>query len=333
MSGGSHAERSTLITTDTEAFASSFAEDVAAGLSSRPKSLPCIYFYDYEGSLLFEKICALPEYYLTRAEARILRDHSEEIISHVPRDSTLVELGCGSCVKTQYIIEEFLSKSDRLTYSPIDISRKMLKETSISLLETYDELEVIAVAAEYCEGLKKLGMRGGRPKLVLWLGSSIGNFDMTGAVSFIENMLRSMSPEDRLLIGFDLMKDREVLECAYNDAAGITARFNLNLLRRINRELGGEFDLGSFHHEAVYNESKSRIEMYLVSRRDQDVRIDVLDRSYHFDCGERIHTENSHKFLPETIRTLAEKAGLRLIDQWSDDREYFSLVMFGTKKT
>jgi dimethylhistidine N-methyltransferase len=329
MDRAGHAKRSTLITTDTRASVDSFAEDVAAGLGSSPKRLPCVYFYDYQGSLLFEEICALPEYYLTRAEARILQSCSEEIISHVPPDSVLVELGSGSCVKTRYLIEGLLARYTRLTYSPIDVSQKMLKQSSMSLLKAYDDLEVIAVAAEYGEGLQRLDMRSDRPKFILWLGSSIGNFDMDEAADFVKNLLGSMSPEDRLLIGFDLEKERGILERAYDDPGGVTARFNLNLLRRINRELGGEFDLAGFTHEAVYNENKMRIEMYIVSSVDQDVRIAALGTSFHFSRGERIHTENSHKFTSETIGRLAERAGLKVIDQWYDDEKYFSLAMFG----
>lgn len=331
MTEGSSAERSVLITTDTESRINSFAEDVAAGLSGNPKSIPCVYFYDYQGSVLFEQICGLPEYYLTRAEAQILRDHSADIISHLPSGSMLVELGCGSCVKTQYIIEELLGKDVRLTYSPIDISPKMLRETSAALLETYRELQVIAVAAEYCEGLEKLDIKSGAPKLILWLGSSIGNFHMDDAASFVRDLQQTMSSRDRLLIGFDLVKDRKVMESAYNDASGVTAGFNLNLLRRINRELGGEFDLGRFRHEALYNDDQSRVEMYLVSKDEQDVEVSMLKTTFHFRRGERIHTENSHKFSPDSILALAGRAGLETVDQWYDDRAYFTLVMFETR--
>jgi L-histidine N-alpha-methyltransferase len=332
MDGAGRARRSTIITTDTASLAGSFAEDVAAGLAGSPKSLPCVYFYDYRGSLIFEEICNLPGYYLTAAEAEILKEHSEEIIAHVPEGPMLVELGSGSCVKTQYIIEELLNTCDRLTYSPIDISRKMLSESSMSLLETYDDLEVIAVAAEYGEGLRRLDMQSGRPKLILWLGSSIGNFEIDEAVAFIRNLVASMSPADRLLIGFDLRKDREVLERAYNDSRGVTARFNLNLLARINRELGGSFSLHCFRHEAVFNDEKSRIEMYLKSMLDQDIRIAALDASFHFDRGERIHTENSHKFSEQSIRTIGVGSGLEVIETWGDSRGYFCLAMFGMRE-
>lgn len=321
-------DRSTIITTDIESLADSFAEDVAAGLGASPKHLPCVYFYDYRGSLIFEEICRLPEYYLTDAEAQILKTFSEEIISYPPQNSLLVELGSGSCMKTRYIIEELLNQYDKVTYSPIDISQKMLKESAMSLLEIYDDLQIISVAAEYREGLRRLNMRSGQPKLILWLGSSIGNFEMAEAVGFLKSIVKFLAPRDFFLIGFDLNKDRSILDRAYNDSRGVTARFNLNLLSRINRELGGEFELDLFSHEAVYNEEGSRVEMYLVSACEQEVYISALDRCYHFAKDERIHTENSHKFSLETIETLARRAGMSIVRQWRDDREYFCLTLF-----
>jgi L-histidine N-alpha-methyltransferase len=324
--------RSTIITTDTQSFARSFAEDVDQGLSTSPKHLPCIYFYDYRGSLLFEEICRLPEYYLTGVEAQILRTFSEEIISYMQPDCLLVELGSGSCTKTQCLIEELLRQYDRVTYSPIDISQEMLNQSAMSLLKRYDNLEVISVAAEYEEGLYHLGAHTDQPKLILWLGSSIGNFELREAMSFLRSIFESLAPEDLFLIGFDLKKDRRILEKAYNDSRGVTAEFNLNLLYRINRELGGRFDPERFSHQAIYNEEKSRIEMYLVSSCEQEVYVADFDRSYHFDKGERIHTENSHKYSLEAIGTLADRVGMRMARQWLDPREYFCLTLFATDR-
>jgi dimethylhistidine N-methyltransferase len=321
-----------MITTDVEAFARTFAEDVDRGLSSVPKYLPCIYFYDYQGSVLFEKICDLPEYYLTGAEASILRAYSEEITSHLPPGSALVELGSGSCVKTEYLIEELLVRYGKVTYSPIDISRKMLKESARSLIERYEDLEVISVAAEYREGIRQIEMRMDRPKLILWLGSSIGNFEPDEAVVFLKSIVELLAPEDLFLIGFDLDKEKSILEHAYNDDAGVTARFNLNLLARINRQLEGEFDLDLFRHEAVYNQEKSRVEMFLVSLRDQEVSIADCGRRYAFKKGERIHTENSHKFSLKAIESISRRAGMRIVKQWLDDMEYFCLTLFGPKR-
>ena len=328
MQQSSAGKRSTMITTDIESFARSFAQDVDRGLSATPKHLPCVYFYDYQGSLLFERICSLPEYYLTGAEATILRTFSDEIASYLPPETALVELGSGSCVKTEYIIEELLEQYGKVVYSPIDVSRRMLKESAAFLLERYAELEIISVAAEYDEGIRLLEMHLDRPKLVLWLGSSIGNFEPAEAAEFLKNIVRLLAPGDLFLIGFDLAKDRGTLERAYNDPGGVTARFNLNLLSRINRELGGRFDTKRFAHKAVYNEERARIEMYLVSKCDQDVPIADLDRIYHFDKKERIHTENSHKFSLEAIDALSREAGLPLVKQWLDDRRYFCLTLF-----
>jgi dimethylhistidine N-methyltransferase len=306
----------------------SFADEVSRGLGAALKSLPCLYFYDYRGSQLFEEICGLPEYYLTDAEAEILKASARDIVSRIPAGCLLVELGSGSCTKTRYIIEEMLGRHDGLTFSPIDISRKMLRESAISLSETYRDLEVIPVAAEYSDGLRRLDSRVRQPKLIMWLGSSIGNFEFEEAVGFLRDIVEALSPEDHLLIGFDLEKDGAVLEKAYNDSRGVTADFNLNLLRRINRELGGEFDLGRFEHEAVYDEKRKRIEMYLVSGCDQAVHIAALGRSYRFARGERIHTESSHKFSPDAIETLAARTGMRIVEHWTDARDYFNLTLF-----
>ena len=321
-------DRSIMITTDIESFTDSFARDVDRGLKASPKHLPCLYFYDYRGSLLFEQICRLPEYYLTRAETDILKTHSEDIISHLPEDILLVELGSGSCIKTELIIEELSNQHDKITYSPIDISRKMLKESSDALLEKFEDLEIISVAAEYHEGLRRLDTHSEQPKLILWLGSSIGNFEKEEALRFLRRISETSSQGDFLLIGFDLDKDKNVLEKAYNDSQNVTAAFNLNLLARINRELGGEFDLESFVHQAVYNEKKSRIEMYLISCCDQDVFIADMNQSYHFEKNERIHTENSHKFSLKSIEHLADQAGLQTIKQWFDSKNYFNLTLF-----
>jgi L-histidine N-alpha-methyltransferase len=328
MEQSSAEDRSTMITTDVASFTRSFAEDVDEGLSATPKYLPCIYFYDYQGSLLFEKICRLPEYYLTDAEAAILRTFSEEITSYLPPETALVELGSGSCVKTKYIIEELLDQYGKVVYSPIDISRRMLRESTMSLLERYAELEVISVAAEYDEGIRQVETHLDQPKLILWLGSSIGNFEFRDAVEFLKSIVRLLAPEDLFLVGFDLVKARSILENAYNDPMGVTARFNLNLLSRINRELRGEFNLDLFTHRAIYNKRRSRIEMHLVSRCKQDIYVGDLASSYHFDEGETIHTENSHKFTLEAIEAISRQAGMSVVKQWLDDREYFCLALF-----
>jgi len=321
-------ERATMITTNTEDLIHSFANDVDEGLKDTPKHIPCLYFYDYRGSLLFEDICQLPEYYLTRAETDILETYSEEIISYFPSDTLLVELGSGSSIKTRLIIEELLNQHNKASYSPIDISQKMLRESSISLLEKYPNLEIISVAAEYDEGLRQLDMHSDRPKLILWLGSSIGNFKPEEAIDFLKNIVKILSPNDFFLIGFDLQKEKYRLLKAYNDAQDVTAEFNLNLLSRINRELGGEFDLDNFMHQAVYNEEKNRIEMYLISTCEQEIYIADLNSCYHFNKNERIHTENSHKFSLNDIDNLSDQVGIKVFRQWFDSKKYFNLTLF-----
>ncbi len=332
MSNVTVLERATMITINIEDLIHSFANDVDEGLKDTPKHIPCLYFYDYKGSLLFEDICQLPEYYLTRAETEILETYSEEIISYFPSDTLLVELGSGSSIKTRLIIEELLNQHNKASYSPIDISRKMLRESSISLLEEYPNLEIISVAAEYDEGLRQLNMHSEQPKLILWLGSSIGNFKPEEAIDFLKNIVKMMSPNDFFLIGFDLQKEKNLLLKAYNDAQDVTAQFNLNLLSRINRELGGEFDLDKFMHQAVYNEEKNRIEMYLISTCEQEIYIADLNSCYHFNKNERIHTENSHKFSLKDIDNVADQVGMTVFNQWFDSKKYFNLTLFKPNK-
>jgi len=310
----------------------SFARDVERGLGDSPKHLDCRFFYDYEGSLLFEEICGLPEYYQTKTEMQILESGADEIIGGLSEDVVLVELGSGSSVKTTVIIEALIARHGRASYTPIDISRSMLEESAALLRKKYCGLEIVSIAAEYRAGLKQLRNFDKRPELILWLGSSIGNFERGAAVEFLKDITAGLSPRDRLLIGFDLVKDTEVLKAAYNDSRGVTAAFNLNLLVRINRELGGSFDIDAFEHIAEYNTEKERIEMYLVSVKDQDVRIENIDDTFHFDESERIHTENSHKYTHEVIEEIANESGLHIIRQWQDPKRMFNLTLFAPTK-
>ncbi len=311
-----------------EALRAAFARDVRAGLTASPKRLPCCYFYDDEGSRLFEAICELPEYYLTRAEREILQEHAGELVSRFPERITLVELGSGSAAKTRILIDAFLRRRETLRYVPVDISGSALEDSARSLLRDYPALEILAVAGEYHDGIHHLAAEADHPKLILWLGSSIGNLDRPAAATFLRRLRSTMSPRDRLLVGIDLRKDRAVLEPAYDDTQGVTARFNLNLLTRINRELGGTFDLQSFRHSAVYDEEAGRIEMYLISMRAQSVWIEHLGLTASFAAGEAIHTENSHKYSSAEIEALAADAGLGIEQQWRDADRCFSLNLF-----
>jgi len=317
--------RLTILDLASETHAASFAEAVQAGLTAAPKSIPCRYFYDEEGSKLFEEICTLPEYYLTRAEAEILRQRAGELVTHLPLGATLLELGSGSAAKTRIIIEAFLDRQGTLRYMPIDLSPGMLEKSSRRMVEEYPGLEVRAVVGEYHHGLRRIREDSDTAKLILWLGSNIGNLHRLEAAAFLRQVRVGMRPEDRMLVGVDLRKDRAVLERAYDDSRGVTARFNLNLLARINRELGGRFEPEHFRHSAVYAEEIGRIEMYLVSTRQQKVRVEALSLEVHFANEERVHSENSYKYCLAEIDALVSAAGFRLAARWLDRAGRFSV--------
>jgi dimethylhistidine N-methyltransferase len=306
-----------------------FANDVAAGLRAEPKHLSCRYFYDREGSRLFEAICELPEYYLTRAETEILQSHAREIASLFSGDLTVVELGSGSAVKTRLLLDALLP-GRRVRYVPIDICRPVLEESAAGLLERFPTLEIVAVAAEYHQGLRHLRSECDRPRLILWLGSNIGNFTRTEATAFLRRIRDPMTPADRMLVGVDLRKDRAILEPAYDDAAGVTAAFNLNLLARINQELNGNFDMNAFQHRAIYNQDLGRIEMYLDSTRDQTVTIGRIGLTVPFAAGEPVHTENSYKYSLAEINAVATDAGLQDKCFWQDAAGRFNLHLLAT---
>jgi L-histidine N-alpha-methyltransferase len=246
----------------------------------------------------------------------------------------LVELGSGSASKTRLVVEALLRRHGQLRFIPVDISRSILKESSMALVEDYDELQVLAVAGEYHDGLAYLRnedrLKGaqGPPRLILWLGSNVGNFDRADAIHFLQRLHTAMRPGDQLLAGIDLRKDQASLVAAYDDRAGVTAAFNKNILRRINRELGGHFDLDLFCHEARWNEVEGRIEMHLVSDCPQSVLIDDIDLVVSFAKGESIHTENSYKYSLPEIDALAKEAGFITDSQWFDSARRFSLNLW-----
>lgn len=321
------AERFTLFAASSRNRLAAFSRDVRIGLTHSPKFLSCCYFYDAEGSQLFEDICDLPEYYLTRAERAIFEAHADEWLAPLPAGTMLVELGSGNAAKTRLLIERLLRRQDTLQYVPIDICRVVLEESARALLADFPHLTVTALAAEYQEGLRHLQSLAAPAKLLLWLGSNIGNFDRPDAIAFLRQVRECLTPADRLLVGIDLRKDRSILEPAYDDAQGVTAAFNRNLLTRINHELGGHFDEHAFDHLAIYNDHDGRIEMYLVSRRPQRVRIDQLDLELTFEAGERVHTENSYKYSLAEIQALADAAGYRIVGQWFDPQRWFSVQL------
>jgi dimethylhistidine N-methyltransferase len=305
-----------------------FARDVRIGLTAAPKHLSCCYFYDQEGSKLFEEICELPEYYLTRAETEILQAHADELAATLPPDVRVVELGSGSSVKTRLLLAAILRRQPRLHYVPVDICSVALQEAALALHSEFPSLTITAVAAEYHDALAYLRKLPPQPQLVLWLGSNIGNFHRAEAAAFLAEVREPLTAPDRLLVGIDLRKDRSVLEPAYDDARGVTAEFNLNLLARINRELEANFDLDAFRHRAVYNDESGRVEMYLVSTRPQRVRVAGIGLEVEFAGGEAIHTENSYKYSSAEIDALTEAVGLRRQFHWLDVARRFSVNIF-----
>jgi dimethylhistidine N-methyltransferase len=306
---------------------SAFARDVAAGLSGERKTLPASWLYDEVGSALFEAITVLPEYGLTRADAGLLARAAEEIVELAGSPELIPELGSGSGTKTRHVLSA-AAAAGPVRYTPIDISRAAL-ESCEAALGSVPGVTVRPIERTYLEGIDEaLGDRFGEGRaLTLFLGSTIGNFGGQEAEAFLGS-LRRMRPGDALLLGADLVKPRRKLLDAYDDALGVTAAFNLNLLARINRELGGEFEPGRFAHEARWNEGESRIEMHLRSRVRQRVRIDALGLEVAFGQGETIWTESSHKFTEEGVRRLGEGAGWRTVGQWVDAEWGFAETLF-----
>ena len=306
----------------------SLKDAVVGGFQKTPKSIPALFFYDTPGSQLFEQICKLPEYYPTQTEHKILTDNAWDIIETVTGEVELVELGSGSSAKTRVLINAILADQPHLHYIPTDISTDFLLESSIALKNEYEPLSITAIAAEHSDALQLLPEGDNQSRLFLFLGSNIGNSEHEKAISFIEQIRCRMREDDCLLIGFDLVKDRQVLFDAYNDKAGVTAEFNKNLLVRINRELGADFDLGLFDHHAPFVEEHSRIEMRLISRCDQGVYVERLGQRFDFEEGEYIHTENSYKYTLEGFGSLCEAAGLKMGECYLDERGWFAVGLF-----
>jgi dimethylhistidine N-methyltransferase len=307
----------------------SFAEDVRRGLLAQPKHLFPKYFYDELGSQLFEAICLLPEYYPTRAENEILARSADDIVALVDGTQTLLEMGSGSASKTRLLIEALLRRQPELHFIPVDISASALETSSRVLLQSYPRLRITAYAGDYYSGLAELQRkRDGARTLALFLGSNIGNFDHEEAHVFLRALRGVLNPGDALLLGADLKKAKGVLEAAYDDALGVTAAFNLNLLARINRELDADFNLRAFKHHAEYNSDAGRVEVYIESLRAQRVALRKLDMEATFAAGERIHTENSYKYDLEDLSALAEATGFTRTRTWLDARAQFSSNLF-----
>ncbi|MEO6462559.1 MAG: L-histidine N(alpha)-methyltransferase [Candidatus Eisenbacteria bacterium] len=304
---------------------STFADDVRAGLTlPRQKELLSKYLYDDVGSTLFDAICLLAEYGLTRADARLLSEHADEIVARMPRPTLVAELGSGSGKKTRFVLQA-LALREPVLYHPIDISGAAL-EQSEKELGAIDRVSVVGFEAEYLDGLAAVAARRtpGQKLLVLFLGSTIGNFDRPAGQSFLARVRDVLEPGDRLLLSTDLIKPEAVIVRAYDDPVGVTAAFNRNLLARINRELGGDFDLSRWVHKAVWNGGERRIEMHLVSTVAQTVHVAASNLAVDFMAGETIWTESSHKYTAREVRALADRTGYRCEAQWCDQEWAFA---------
>jgi dimethylhistidine N-methyltransferase len=304
---------------------SAFAADVRAGLRHKPKQLKPKYFYDSTGSNLFERITELPEYYPTRCEMMILAARADAIAALVPKGACLIEFGSGSTAKIRILLRGAQSVLARKlsAYVPVDISAEMLAQEAAQLRADFPRLAVLPLAADISQWFDLPPAVAALPRAGFFPGSTIGNFEPHEAQSFLRLAGRILGPGSVLAVGFDLVKPEAILNAAYNDAAGVTAQFNLNLLVRINRELGGDFDLAAFAHRASYNHELQRIEMHLVSQRRQTVR--VCGERIAFARGETIHTENSYKYTPDSFAALARASGWSVVTAWTDPNGYFSV--------
>ncbi|MFB9268194.1 L-histidine N(alpha)-methyltransferase [Bradyrhizobium erythrophlei] len=298
---------------------SAFAGDVIGDLGRHPKRLSPKYFYDAAGSELFEQITVLPEYYPTRTELGILRDRGREIAALIPDGAALVEFGAGATTKVRLLLEH----CEFGAYVPVDISGDFLNAQADGLRKDFCDLDIHPVAADFTTPFALPEAVAGLPKVGFFPGSTLGNFEPHEAAAFLRSARKILGRRAQMIIGVDLEKDERVLYDAYNDAAGVTARFNLNVLVRINRELGGNFDLSAFTHRSIYNRDHHRIEMHLISRKAQTVRI--LGNSFAFRPGESIHTENSYKYSLERFTALARGAGWTVRDTWTDAARMFSV--------
>lgn len=314
------ARRASLLENDRSEIDSEFAFAVVEGLSKPRKSLPCRYFYDARGSELFEEITRLPEYYPTRTEACVLADHAHEMIEEIGAGDVLVEFGSGSSLKTEILLARVHA---RIAYVPIDVSAAALAGAEARLSLRFRHLDVRPLLGDFSQPIVFPSDLEARRKIGFFPGSTIGNLSPPDAIQLLAHFGRLLGADARLIVGIDLKKDARTLVRAYDDSAGVTAAFNLNLLARINRELGANFDTSAFRHEAIYDPVEGRIEMHLVSVPDQMVAL--CGRKFHFDAGERIHTENSYKYSVPSFQSLASASGWRPVRFWTDAANHFSV--------
>ena len=303
-----------------------FVEELSLSLNQKQKSIHPKFLYNKKGSELFEKICKLPEYYLTRTEISILTQLHNKLPAYMNGEFRLVELGSGSSHKTRILLSILEKLQKQIEYFPIDIS-KILKESTTTLLSDYENLHMTGIIDNYESGLDFLKNYDNRKNLIVFLGSSFGNFDYQPGLRFLDKINSSMKDDDLFLVGLDLVKDRNVLEHAYNDSHGITAQFNLNVLSRINLELNSNFNIDKFAHHAVYSEAENRVEIYLRSLENQTVNITKAGIALKIKQNELIHTENSHKYTIPKIKEMFSSTGFRIRDMWFDEKRYFCLVL------
>ncbi|HEU4392334.1 MAG TPA: L-histidine N(alpha)-methyltransferase [Solirubrobacterales bacterium] len=307
--------------------AATMARDVRAGLCSYPKELAPKYFYDERGSRLFEQITELPEYYPTRAEREILRERSAEILTAAGRPVTLVELGSGSAVKTRHLLNAMRDADGLDTYVPVDISEEITQRTASDLVDEYPGLSVRGLVCDFEQHLERIPDGDGAPRLIAFLGGTIGNLYPRQRHAFLERIAALLGPGDHLLLGTDLVKDAVRLEAAYDDAAGVTAEFNKNVLEVLNRELGADFDLGAFEHVARYDAEAERMDIRLRSLADQDVRLDGLDLEVSFAAGEEMRTEISTKFTRGRLESVYAGSGLEMCGWFTDAAGDYALSL------
>ena len=299
-----------------------FAADVVAGLTAMPKRLPPKYFYDHAGSELFERITQLPEYYPTRSELAILEQHSADIARLIPPAAALIEFGSGASLKTRIVLR---TAKDVAAYVPVDISAEFIDRQAQDLRREFPKVAILPGAADFSRPFRLPGTVEAMPRVGFFPGSTIGNFEPHEAATFLRQAGDILGRGASFIVGVDLVKDEKVLHKAYNDAQGVTAQFNLNLLARINRELGAKFNLANFEHHAFYNRERSRIEMHLASLKRQ--RLTVCGERIEFRAGETIHTENSYKYSVESFGALARGAGWTPVAVWTDRDNYFSVYV------
>ena len=298
----------------------SFSDHVIAGLGDDPKWLSAKYFYDAAGSDLFEQITRLPEYYPTRTELKILRENARAISACIPLAAALIEFGTGSTRKARILLD---AAPQIAAYVPVDISGEFLDQEAVNLRRDVPNIAILPVVADFTRDFELPPQIRSRPRVGFFPGSTIGNCEPEDAAEFLRQAGRILGAGATMIVGVDRIKDEAVLNAAYDDAAGVTAQFNLNILRRMNRELGGDFDLALFRHRAFYNVANHRIEMHLESLQDQTVT--VAGRAFQFRQGETIHTENSYKYTVESFRALAQDAGWRPVACWTDADDYFAV--------